>query len=105
MLALATRDTSAAVQSGSQQQLASHFFAFRLHTQEQSNFVQGFELSTQLQPGGGLSMDVDEELRGEINDHIGYCAATRGKNNNTTVKATKTTKRIVKYNKRWVECC
>jgi hypothetical protein len=53
-------------------------------------------VSTQLQPGGGLSIEADEELRGEINDHIGYCAATRGKIN--AVKATKTTKRIVRYN-------
>ena len=70
-----TRAISVAEQSGSQQQFASHFFALRLQTQEQSNFVQGLDVSTQLQPGGGLSIDVKEEPIVLIDDHTGYCAA------------------------------
>ena len=77
---------SVSLQSGSQQQFTSHAPAFKLHTQVQSNFVQGLHgkggggvgceggsggrrakgmvtyllESTQLQPGGGDSRDVGE---------------------------------------------
>ena len=77
----ATRATSLAVQSGSQQQLASHFLAFKLHVQEQSNCVHGFDESTQLQPGGGFVIDVAADPIGEISDHTGNCAVTRAINN------------------------
>tara|TARA_B110000091_G_C13796711_1_gene468193 strand:- start:32 stop:313 length:282 start_codon:yes stop_codon:yes gene_type:complete len=46
------RATSAAVQSVSQQQLASHWFGVKLQVHVQSNLQVALFVSTQLQPAG-----------------------------------------------------
>jgi hypothetical protein len=48
-----TSATSVLPQSGSQQQLASHAPAFKLHTHVQSNFVQGLRSGGVGSGGGG----------------------------------------------------